>query len=110
VPAGSRWLLVELPGADTASGIRQTLEFPEPGRIAGNGGCNRFGGEARLDGDRLAVSQLVTTRRACAPEAMALESRYLAALSAAEKVVAEGKALSLHSGASAAPLRFVRIE
>jgi putative lipoprotein len=51
------------------------------GHIDGNGGCNGFGGTARVDGDRLRLGPIATTDMACAADAMAVEGALHAALS-----------------------------
>lgn len=106
---GTEWLLEDLPGLQDADRVRATLAFPERGRVAGHGGCNRFGGEAGFDGASVRFARLVATRRACAPAVMAQERLYLTALEAAERVAVDGDVLRVFSGATAQPLRFGRI-
>lgn len=60
-----------------------TLTFEE-NRLSGSSGCNRYMGSFSVTGDRLSIGPLGSTRRACDPATMALESRYLAALGAVE--------------------------
>jgi heat shock protein HslJ len=59
-----------------------TAEFGVDGRVAGSGGCNRYSGEYTLEGDRLAIGPLASTRKACLePEGVGeQEVAYLAAL------------------------------
>lgn len=70
------WRLVELDGA--AFGPRATLEFPSPGRIAGDGPCNAFGGTQGAPYPWFSAERLLSTRRAC-PELEA-ENEYFRSL------------------------------
>jgi putative lipoprotein len=81
-PPGTAWVLEDLAGAGVMDYVRATLEFPEPGKVAGNGSCNRFFGSAPVTGDRLTVSPLGATRMACPEAVMNQESRYFQALQA----------------------------
>lgn len=106
IAAGTTWRLVEL-GAERVPDTRlATIAFPEAGRVAGQAGCNAFTGVARLDGARFAIDALATTRRACDPEAMAFEQRYLAALATARGLRRDGAGLAIDTAAGGAPLRF----
>jgi putative lipoprotein len=81
--AGTRWRLVELAGAaPAATGPRgvPTLAFDGAGRVSGHAGVNRYGAGVIADATTLRFGGPVTTRMAGPPEAMALESDYLARL------------------------------
>jgi heat shock protein HslJ len=62
--AGSEWRPTRLGAADlpAASGI--FLRFEDDGRLAGSGGCNRFFGSYKLDGDKIEIGSLGATRMA----------------------------------------------
>ena len=62
--AGAEWVLAGMTGERTPY-----LRF-DAGRVAGLGGCNRFGGRYDIDGDRLSFSPLMSTRMACRPDIM----------------------------------------
>jgi heat shock protein HslJ len=106
---GSEWLLEDLAGAGVVERVRSTLAFPDPGRVAGNGGCNRFGGEARFESGAVRISQLAATRRACPPAVMDQEQRYLAALQRVERLALDGPYLLAYPADEPRPLRFSRI-
>lgn len=59
------------------------LDFRTDGTLVGHTSCNSLSASYTLQGDRLAVSPVVTTRRACGPMAMEQEDRILTALEAA---------------------------
>ena len=75
---GAEWRLTELDGAPFAA--RATLEFPEPGRIAGQAPCNRFFGAQTAPYPWFSVQRVGATMMAC-PD-LEQEHRYLTALEA----------------------------
>lgn len=56
------------------------LDFGADGKLAGHTSCNRLSGTYTLDGDRLAIGPVATTRVACARLLMEQEDRVLTAL------------------------------
>lgn len=66
----------------------------EEGQVGGTAACNSYGGAARIDGDRLEVTELAATEMACEPAAaMELERAYLLALQRADTIGREGEEL-----------------
>lgn len=57
------WTLTEMDG--TAFAERMTLQFPEPGRIAGQAPCNRFSGALTVPYPWFGTSPLAATLMAC---------------------------------------------
>lgn len=103
---GTQWTLVAM-GAQAAMPTPQaTLQFPEPGRAAGNGSCNRFSGEVTVTQDRITFGNLASTKMACMGGAMAQESAYLGALAKAQRFERRGDNLLIHVDGMAQPLRF----
>ncbi len=80
--AGSEWRLIELTGTILDGGNPLSVRFGANGKLAGNGGCNRFFGNYKIEGTNLSIGPLASTRRACAPEVMELEHKFLKALEA----------------------------
>ncbi|MEM9853157.1 MAG: META domain-containing protein [Pseudomonadota bacterium] len=72
------WQLEELDGQ--AFTERATLTFPEKGRIAGQGPCNRFFGRQSAPYPWFEASALAASRMAC--PALAEEARFFEALQA----------------------------
>lgn len=61
-------------------GTTLTLSFAN-GTVSGSAGCNTFRGSYKLQGDRIAIGQLSTTRKACPGDGvMKQEANYVAAL------------------------------
>ncbi len=76
------WRLAYLDWDEPApDSILVTAQF-DAGRVAGRGGCNRYAGPFTVEVASLEVATgpMVSTRMACAPPAMEVEDRYLAAL------------------------------
>jgi heat shock protein HslJ len=90
---GTAWRLRSIGGTPVLNDVEATLEFPEAGRVAGRGSCNRFFGTVVLDGESLRIGGIGATRMACAEPVMKQEDAYLRALEAATRVRRDGKAL-----------------
>ena len=106
---GTEWLLEDLGGAGVLDRVQATLAFPEAGRVAGSGSCNRFTGSATIGtGGAFSVGQLASTRRACVPAVMDQETKYQKALESAERIAIEGPYLLVFSKSLEKPLRFTR--
>ena len=92
---GSAWQVKTFAGQAPLADHAITFEFDNEGNIAGDGSCNRFGGSCKIDGDKIAVGPLRSTRRACEPEIMQQEHKFLALLGAAATWVMDGEELVL---------------
>jgi putative lipoprotein len=77
---GTRWLAEDIRGGGVLDRAQSTLAFVDAGRVAGSGGCNRFGGGVTLDGETITFGPLMSTRMACVEAVMNQESNYLGAL------------------------------
>lgn len=108
----TRWKLASITenGSDTPipASLAMTLEFQTEGQVAGSGGCNSFGGQYAVEGDRLVFSQLVSTMMACTDEnLMQLEGRYLKALNASGTFELADRSLTIQFDDGAGALHFV---
>lgn len=107
------WHLVEMVTAEGVESVpaewRATILF-EDGRAAGRGGCNRFMGDATIDGSNLTFGPLATTMMACPPELMELERVYLVLLDRVVSYELDGVRLSLTDADGNRLLGFVRSE
>ena len=106
---GSEWLLEDLGGSGVIDNIQATLVFPEAGKIAGFGSCNRFFGPVEIHGDAMKIGPLGSTRMACPEAVMSQETKYLAALQAAERFEWTEPYLLIHCKGPENPLRFTRM-
>jgi heat shock protein HslJ len=81
------------------AGTTLTADFGADGTLSGNSGCNTFNGTYTVDGSKIAIGPLASTRMACAePEGvMEQEAQYLAALQTAATYKLEGDRLQLRT-------------
>ena len=73
----TNWRIVSINGSDVTGDRPATLRFAA-GRVSGSAGCNQLSGNFLSDGQRLTVSQVASTRMACAPQLMMQENALLA--------------------------------
>jgi heat shock protein HslJ len=106
--SGTDWKLEDL-GVVAADHGTATLSFPESGKIAGNGSCNRFFGSAEINGDAIKLGGMGSTRMACPEPVMTQESKYLEALQAAERFEWKDPYLLVYCKGLDKPLRFTRM-
>jgi heat shock protein HslJ len=66
--ANTHWSLVALNGQAPIAGRALTLTFQADGQLAGDSGCNSYGGRYQIQGSQIVVGQLLSTLRACAEQ------------------------------------------
>jgi putative lipoprotein len=74
------WRVTSIGAAAVKPDFKATLSVAEDGRAGGNGGCNNFFAQSRVEDPKLDFSAIASTRMACAPAEMSTESNYFAAL------------------------------
>lgn len=77
---GSAWQVTSLAGQAPLEEHPITLQFDTEGNVSGNGSCNTFGGTCTIEGKTIKFGPLRSTRRACEPDVMQQEHRFLAML------------------------------
>lgn len=92
---GSAWQVKTFAGQTPLADHAITFEFDNEGNIAGDGSCNRFGGSCKIEGEKIEVGPLRSTRRACEPDIMQQEHKFLALLGAATTWAMHGDELVL---------------
>lgn len=105
---GTSWLLEDIGGSGVIDNAQATLEFPQPGKVAGRGSCNRFFGTVDVTRESIAFGPLGSTRMACPEAVMNQEAKYLKALQDAERYALDGPFLLIHARGMDRPLRFTR--
>jgi len=73
-----------------------TLKVESDGKIHGQGGCNRFSGEAKIDGAKIKFEKVVSTKMACLDAT--IETAFFKALNDADSFVVESGDLKLKKG------------
>lgn len=111
IVVGSKWILEELNGTPVLDDAAPTLEFPEQGKAAGFGSCNRFFGTVNISGSSISFGALGSTRMACGTAISLQEVDYFGALESAHRFTIEsatrgGVVLSIYGSRFEKPLRF----
>ena len=75
--------------------VPPSIKFGADGKVSGNAGCNLLVGGWTLQGDKLDLSQLGSTRRMCGPELMKMEDAFLSNLGKTVYVETEGDKVRL---------------
>jgi len=109
---GKVWVLTQIDYSATgqtlkpASSASLTLEFKDDNTVAGNGGCNTFGGSFEVsNGNALQIKNVFSTLMAC--ENMDIEAAYFDALGKANAFNVQSDQLQLTTSDSSATLTFV---
>lgn len=104
VLAGTTWQLQAIDG--TKIGKPADLAIAADGRISGLGGCNRFAGQARIDGDKITIGDVAATMMACEQPLMDIEGRYFEAFRKVAAFRIENGQLIMSDSAGKELLRF----
>ena len=90
---GRTFLSTKVDGPALVAGTVIRITF-QNGNISVNAGCNTFGGQYRIDGDRLVVGQIVTTEIGCQPN-LAAQDQWVAGLIGGATIALDGNTLTL---------------
>ena len=82
LPTQMLWEVEDIDGGGVVDGSAITIEFPEAGRVAGRGGCNRYFGNAVVEGNSVSFSSMGATHMACAADLMDQEQRFFETMQA----------------------------
>jgi heat shock protein HslJ len=101
------WKLTQLSGAPVSGAQTEPnlVLDPTTRRVGGSGGCNQFSGGYQLDGDRIRMSQTVSTMMACA-KGLDTEKAFLEALDRARQWRITGQELELLDSSGKVVARF----
>ncbi len=83
------------------AGTTLTATFTADGHVGGDAGCNNYSGPYKLDGTKLTVGPLATTRKACDQPIMDQETKFLAALQTPTTVETSGATVTLRDASGA---------
>ena len=106
---GTEWVLEDLGGRGVEDRVQSTIIFKADDRIVGWGGCNRYFGGYRFDGQNLDIGPIGSTRRVCPAVVMDQETRFFQALDKANRISIEGSYLLIHCEGLDKPLRFLQL-
>jgi len=106
---GTSWELYSIGKYSPIAGSKITINFEED-QVSGNSGCNSYGGEYRVSGDKVEFGMLMSTMMACAdPAMMEQETTIMQYLGDAERFEIVNDRLQLY-GSKGETLTFVRVE
>ncbi|MDG2224024.1 MAG: META domain-containing protein, partial [Rubripirellula sp.] len=74
------WLVEDINGGGVVDRAQTTIAFSKDGGVSGSTSVNRFRGTATVDGNKISVGPLATTRRAGPPALMDQESTFVKAI------------------------------
>ncbi|MGZ8563761.1 MAG: META domain-containing protein [Candidatus Limnocylindria bacterium] len=108
-PVGTRWRLESLITGDSVSSVfgEATLILAEDGTVSGSTGCRSFRGSYTLEGDELAIADLVVDLRACDDQSAGQDSQVLGLLEGPLRVTVSGDRLTLMDGANGLDYRAI---
>ncbi len=98
---GKRWTLTGM-GERSFNAGEPYIEFARgQRRLSGSTGCNRMSGDFEINGARLRLSRIISTKRGCPGEAQRVETSFLRALEATTRFEIQGGTLRLYANDSA---------
>jgi len=104
---GQAWEATSIGGKPVTGQRKPTMTIEADLRTSGFGGCNRYFTEASIDGAALSFGPAAATRMACAPDAMAEELSFFAALAAVSRYEVSDNSLRLLDAAGIPLIGFV---
>lgn len=82
--SGTSWLVEDIGGHGVMDYVQTTIRFDRERGVSGSTGCNRYTSSVTIDGDRLAIGPMASTRRACPEAVMDQEHRFEQAMGAVQ--------------------------
>jgi len=83
---GREWVVEDIDRRGIVDRSRATLVFEPAGQAGGRASCNAWTGRWTLDGERLALSGIAVTSRACVEALSLQEARFLATLQRVRRI------------------------
>jgi len=103
---GSEWRPIQVGSSRVPSDTNIFVQFTGDGQLAGHGGCNRFFGSYKINGNAIEIGPVGATRMACPESIMNLEMALFIALEAVKTFERNGAQLVLRDGGGADLARF----
>lgn len=107
--AGTAWNLTEINGQAPIADRPVTIQFDDK-QASGSSGCNSYGGEYAVDGNKITFANVFMTEMACMDPTgiMEQEQSYLETLRTVTTYTVEGDTLTIRSEVNPAQLVFTR--
>lgn len=104
------WRIEDVDGGGVIDASRLEITLTPDGRVTGHSGCNSFSGTYAADDGEIEFGALVSTRRACAAEALMMqEQRVLNSLNAVASYAFNEHGALILTGPAPAHLRLLRM-
>ena len=104
------WRVERVAGAGAFDVAKTSFQFLPNGHLATTIGCNRMTGKLTIEGDRIEIGPMATTRMACPSPLDDVEMKYAAALDATRTVRVDGPRLILANLAGEILVVFLRVD
>lgn len=95
-----RWILASIAGKPLPK--IETVPFlvfdKQKGSAGGNSSCNSFGGSYKTEGDKISITEIISTFIACGDERMNIEREFLGGLQKATRFEIKAGKLNLYEG------------
>lgn len=101
---GRTWIAEDIGGRGVIDNLQSSLTFESADKVNGLGGCNRFAGPVKIEGETIKFGSLAATRMACAPAISDQESKFFGALDAARRFSVDPRGLLHLDDEDGAPL------
>lgn len=108
--AGSEWRPIEIEGVAVKGASEIFLQFRDGDRVTGHGGCNRFFGSFKLDGDRIEFGPFGTTQMMCPQPVINREKLFLNTLERTATFIRDRIHLSLFNAAGNVVLKLIQTD
>lgn len=103
---GKVWYCQMLFAREVAEDSTLTIEFLADGKVKGSGGCNNFSGPYTLDGEKLRIGPLLSTKKSCGPSLDEQEFTYQSFLSRIQTVKVDDDEMEMYSPEIVEPMVF----
>ncbi len=100
-----QWRVEAIDGEPASAKAEVTIAIGTDGRATGSGGCNRFTGSVKVEGDAISFGPAAATRMMCEPEISNQEARFFQTLEKIRSWTWDGPRLTLLDGAGKTVLR-----
>lgn len=92
------WVVEDVDGQGIVDSSHGTLNFTADGKVTGRSFCNSYNGSYTVTGNSLTIGRLASTKMACPPASMNLETRFSDVLAAVSRFeLSANGALVLHA-------------
>ena len=109
IPLNGRWQVEDIDAGGVIDFSHITMDFSTQGKVTGTTGCNQYTASLAQNDTDVSVTQIVTTRRACAPALNNQQQRFINALRDASTIAYQQDTwLIIQDASGATRLKLIR--